>query len=130
MPPQRIVRTAGWLFINLAIAASAFGQWNPLNPVADVKEQDDGVLLKMQTGTLRLQICSDSIVRITYVAGATFPDGPSDVITKTAWPKTSWTMQSSDKDVSVTTPRLKLTIARKDGTILFADAGGNELFQD
>jgi len=127
---QQMVRGAGWLFVHLALAGSALGQWNPLNPVVDVKQQDDRVILKMQTGTLRLQICSDSIVRVTYAPVATFPDGPSYVVTKTTWPKTSWTMQSSEKDVTVATSRLKLTIARKDGTILFADATGKKLFQD
>jgi alpha-D-xyloside xylohydrolase len=126
---QQIIRVAGWLFVSLVLAASALGQWTHLNPVVDVK-QDDGVLLKMQRGTLRLQICSDSIVRVTYAPGATFPDGRSYVITKTTWPQTSWKMQSSDKDVTVATSRLKLTIARKDGSILFADASGKKLFQD
>jgi alpha-D-xyloside xylohydrolase len=127
---QQMVRGAGWLFVQLALVTSALGQWNPLNPVVDVKQQDDRVILKMQTGTLRLQICSDSIVRVTYAPVATFPDDPSYVVTKTTWPKTWWTMQSSEKDVTVATSRLKLTIARKDGTILFADATGKKLFQD
>jgi len=127
---KQMVRAAGWLFVHLALAGSALGQWNPLNPVVDVKQQDDGVILKMQTGTLRLQICSDSIVRVTYAPVPTFSDGPSYVITKTTWPKSSWTMQSSEKDVTVATSRLKLTIARKDGTTLFADASGKKLFQD
>ena len=127
---KQMVPAAGWLFVHLALATSALGQWNPLNPVVAVKQQDDGVILKMQTGTLRLQVCSDSIVRVTYAPGTTFPDGPFYVITKTVWPRTSWTMQSSDKDVTVATSRLKLTIARKDGAILFADASGKKLFQD
>ena len=121
---------AGWLFLHLVVAASAFGQWNPLNPVADVNQKDDGVVLKMQRGTLRLQICSDSIVRVTFAPGATFPDVPPYVITKASWPKGSWTMQPSEKSVTIVTSRLKITIARKDGAILFADAGDKKLFQD
>jgi alpha-D-xyloside xylohydrolase len=125
-----MVRAAGWLLLHLVLAASAFGQWNPLNPVVDVKQQDDGVVLKMQRGTLRLLVCSDTIVRVTYAPGTSFPDEASYVITKTSWPKISWKMQSSEKDVTIVTSRLKVTIARKDGTILFADAGGRKLFQD
>jgi alpha-D-xyloside xylohydrolase len=125
-----MVRAARWLFLHLALAASAFGQWNPLNPVADVNQKDDGVVLKMQRGTLRLQICSDSIVRVTFAPGATLPDVPSYVITKASWAKTSWTMQSSEKGVTIVTSRLKVTIARNDGAILFSDTGGKKLFQD
>jgi alpha-D-xyloside xylohydrolase len=121
---------AGWLVVSLSVASGVRAQWNPLNGVAEVKQQDDGVLLKMQRGTLRLQICSDSIVRVTYTAGANFPNAPSYVITKTNWAKASWTMQSSDKDVVVATPRMKVTVTRKDGAILFNDAAGKKLFQD
>jgi alpha-D-xyloside xylohydrolase len=130
MTRKQMVRAAGWLLLHLVLAGSAFGQWNPLNPVEDVKQQDDGVVLKMQRGTLRLFVCSDTIVRVTYAPGASFPDDAPYVITKTSWPKTSWTMKSSEKDVTVVTSRLKVTIARKDGTILFADANGKKLFQD
>jgi alpha-D-xyloside xylohydrolase len=125
-----MVRRAGWLFLHLALAASTFAQWNPQNPITEVKQQDDGVVLKMQNGTLRLQICSDAIVRVTYAPGAAFPDTTSYVITKTSWPKTQWTTQSTEKDLTLQTPRLKITIARKDGAILFADAVGKKLFQD
>jgi alpha-D-xyloside xylohydrolase len=121
---------AGWLVASLSVASGVRAQWNPLNGVAEVKQQDDGVLVKMHRGTLRLQICSDSIVRVTYVATASFPDAPSYVITKTNWGKAPWTMQSSDKDVVVTTPRMKVTVTRKDGAILFSDAAGKKLFQD
>jgi len=114
----------------LSLASSAFAQWNPLNPVAEVKQQENGVVLGMRAGTLRLQICSDSIVRVTYAPGSTLPDTPQYVITKTNWPAMQWTMQSDEKDVTLVTPRLKVTITRKDGTILFSDAAGKKLFQD
>jgi alpha-D-xyloside xylohydrolase len=130
MASKRMACAAGWLFLHLALAASAFGQWNPLNPVLDVNQKDDSVVLKMQRGTLRLQICSDSIVRVTFAPDATFPDVPAYVITKTSWPEIRWSMQSSEKDVTIVTSRLKVTIARKNGAILFADAGGKKLFQD
>jgi alpha-D-xyloside xylohydrolase len=130
MRPQVRALRAGILVLSLGLASSASAQWNPLNPVAGVKQQDDSVVLAMQRGTLRLQICSDSIVRVTYSPDATFPDTPKYVITKTNWPKTQWTMQSSDNDVRVTTSSMKVTITRKDGAILFSDAAGKKLFQD
>ena len=130
MPKRASALRAGCLLFSLALASTVFAQWNPLNPVASVKQQDDGVVLAMQKGTLRLQICSDSIVRVTYSPAATFPNTPQYAITKTNWPKTQWTMQSSDNEVSVTTSSMKATITRKDGAILFSDVGGKKLFQD
>jgi alpha-D-xyloside xylohydrolase len=124
------VIAAGWLAVNLLAASGVRAQWNPLNGVVDVKQQDDGMLLKMQKGTLRLQICSASIIRVTFAPGDGFPDSPSYVIAKKNWPKASWTMQASEKDVAVTTPRMKVVVGRKDGAILFTDAAGKKLFQD
>jgi alpha-D-xyloside xylohydrolase len=116
---------AASLILSLALTSAAVAQWNPLNPVAKVKQQGDGVLLAMQYGTLRLRVCSDSIVRVTYSASATFPDAPEFVIIKTSWPAVPWT-----KDVALITARLKVTITRKDGAILFTDAAGKKLFED
>jgi len=130
MRPQRIVRGAGWLLLHLALATSTLAQWNPQNPFTEVKQQDDGFVLKTQNGTLRLQICSDSIVRVTYALGSAFPDTTSYVVTKTSWPKTQWATQSTEKDLTLQTRRLKVTVARKEGTIQFADASGKKLFQD
>ena len=50
-------------------AGAAEAQWNPLNPVKEMQKQADGILLKMERGTLRLTVCSDSIVRVTYAPG-------------------------------------------------------------
>ena len=121
---------AGWLVASLSLASGVRAQWNALNPVADVKQQEDSVLLKMRKGTLRLQICSDSIVRVTYAPGESFPDTPSYFITKTSWPKTQWTMQSGEKDIAVVTARMRVAVSRMDGAILFSDAAGKKLFQD
>ncbi len=130
MRTQKRALRAGTLVLSLGLASSAFAQWNPLNPVGEAKQQENGVVLGMRTGTLRLQICSDSIVRVTYAPGSTLPDTPQYVVTKTNWPAVQWTMQSGEKDVALVTPRLKVTITRKDGTILFSDAAGKKLFQD
>ena len=121
---------AGFLLFSLVLAPHAIAQWNPLNAVAGVKQQDDGVLLTMQAGTLRLQICSDSIVRVTYAPGAGVPDTPEYLVTKTSWPAVPWKMQSSDNDLTLETSRLKVTITRKAGAILFSDAAGKKLFED
>jgi alpha-D-xyloside xylohydrolase len=121
---------AGLLVLGLAVASSTLAQWNPLNPVVAVKQQDDGIVLAMQRGTLHVQICSSMIVRVTYSSDATIPDTPQYVITKTKWPKTQWTMEFGNNDVRVTTPSLKVTITRKDGAVLFSDAAGKKLFQD
>jgi alpha-D-xyloside xylohydrolase len=130
MPQRASALRTGCLLFSLVLAPNAIAQWNPLNPVAGVKQREDGVVLTMQAGTLRLQICSDSIVRVTYAPGASVPDTPQYVITKTSWPAAPWKIASSDNDLTLTTSRLKVTITRKAGAILFSDAAGKKLFED
>src|ERR1035438_8890902 len=120
---------AGALLL-LCLPSSAFAQWNTLNPVTSVKQQADGVVLTMRAGTLRILVCSDSIVRVTYSPDADIPDTPQYVVIKNRWPASHWTLQSSDSVIQLTTATMRVTVTNKDGTILFADAGGKKLFQD
>jgi alpha-D-xyloside xylohydrolase len=131
MRRRRNATLAGAALLLLSFfAGGALGQWNPLHPVNRVDRQADGVVLVMQKGTLRLTICSDSIVRVTYSADGNFPDAPSYVVTKKSWPAVPWTMESTDGAVQVSTSRMKVMVSKKDGAILFADASGKKLFQD
>jgi alpha-D-xyloside xylohydrolase len=118
------------LVLCFAFPCCSNAQWNPLNPVNDVKRDANGVTLTMHEGTLRIQLASESIVRVTYSATSAFPDSSQFMITKTSWSPVQWDMQSSDKDITLSTARLKVTITRVNGTILFSDASGKKLFQD
>jgi alpha-D-xyloside xylohydrolase len=95
-----------------------------------VRQQPDGVLLSMQSGTLKLQVCSPAIVRVLYSPTATFPQKPDYVILKQTWPATAFKLDSQQDEVVLTTDRLKVSIARKDGAITFSDAQGKKLFTD
>jgi alpha-D-xyloside xylohydrolase len=110
--------------------AAAHAQWRPLNPVVGVQQQPQGVIFTMQSGLLRIEVCSDSIIHVVYSPVSSFPTRHDDVVLKTHWPATPWTMQSTDKEDSLATSRLKVLVTRKDGAIAFSDATGRRLFQD
>jgi alpha-D-xyloside xylohydrolase len=118
------------LLLSAVLLAPVQAQWNPLNPVTAAKEEPDGATLTLQTGILRLRICSDSIIRITYAPGTSLPDTPQYVITKNAWPRTAFQMQSTENEIVLTTSALKVAVNRKSGAILYADLAGKKLFQD
>jgi alpha-D-xyloside xylohydrolase len=120
---------AGVLLL-LGLSSSAFAQWDTLNPVSNVKQQADGAVLTMRVGTLRILVCSDSIVRVTYSPDAGIPDTPQYVVIKNSWPASQWTLRSSDNVIQLTTATMRVTVTKKDGAILFADANGKKLFQD
>jgi alpha-D-xyloside xylohydrolase len=119
------------LFILFSVPVTvAHAQWNPLNPIVGVQQQDDGVLFTLQSGVLRVQVCTSSIIRVRYSPASSFPDRPDYVVTKTSWPTPQWEMRSADKEITLTTPRLRVAVNRKNGAIAFSDATGRRLFQD
>ena len=101
-----------------------------MNPVRKVQQESDGVVFSMGTGTLKVQVCSDSVIHVLYSATATFPKRADYVVTKESWPVAQWTMQSSDDAVTLTTSLLKVTVTKKDGAIAYAEVHGGSLVQE
>jgi len=122
------------VFTSLAIialqASLASAQWASMNPVLDVQKQADGVVLKMKSGTLKVQVCSDSIVHVLYSATSSFPTRFDPVVIKTSWPAVNWTLQSNDNEITLGTTRLKVAITRQDGAITYRDLAGKQLVQE
>src|ERR671925_1410899 len=52
-----------FLLFFVCFSGIATAQWNPLNPVVAVQKEPDGGRFTLQRGVMRLQICSDSIIR-------------------------------------------------------------------
>ena len=118
------------ILICLLCGPATQAQWTAMNPVKQVQQQADGVLFSMGTGTLKVQVCSDSVIRVLYSPTAAFPKLPDYVITKESWPAAQWTMQSTDDEVTLTTSLLKVRVTRKDGAIAYADLHGDSLLQE
>jgi len=98
-----------------------------MNPVHTVQQEADSVIFSMGTGTLKIQVCSESVIHVLYSPTAAFPKRTDYVVIKETWPATKWTMQSADDAVTLSTSLLKVTITRKDGAISYADANGQGL---
>ncbi len=130
MRSLRQVVPLGVLLALICLPLKIHAQWNPANPVVSVARQSDGALFTMKTGVLRVRVCSDFIVQVIYSPTASFPDEPSYIVTKTAWPAAQWTFDTTDKDVVLATSRMKVTVFRENGKILFSDSSGKKLFQD
>ncbi len=114
----------------LFASTAACAQWTAMNPVQQVQKQADGVLFSMGTGTLKVQVCSDSVIHVLYSPTASFPKRPDFVVTKENWPTAQWSMQSTDDAVILSTSLLKLTVTKKDGAIAYAEAHGGALVQE
>jgi alpha-D-xyloside xylohydrolase len=106
---------------------SALAQWQYYNPVTGVQQQPTGVQFTMKTGLLRLQFCSDSIVRVTYSPTASFPEREDFVVTKKNWPAVKFQLQDGADAVTIATTKLKIVIAKADGGISYRDGEGHAL---
>jgi alpha-D-xyloside xylohydrolase len=129
-PSQRFFAFLAGLFVCLFCASAAHAQWTAMNPVRKVQQEADGVVFSMGTGTLKVQVCSESVIHVLYSATATFPKRADYVVTKESWPAAQWTMQSTDDAVTLTTSLLKVTVTKKDGAIVYAEVHGGSLVQE
>ena len=110
-------RKAYLLFITVWISVSAaqlHAQWTQMNPVKGVQKETDGVVFSMGTGTLKLQVCSDSVIRVLYSPTSVFPKKTDYVVIKESWPAAKWTMDSSSDAITLSTSLLKITVTKKD----------------
>jgi alpha-D-xyloside xylohydrolase len=108
----------------------AYAQWQPANPVKELRRVDDGVVFTMNTGTLKLQICTESMIRVLYSASADFPQRPDYVVLKSGCPGIAFQLRSTDTSTSIITAQMKAVVTLKDGHIQFQDASGKKLFED
>ena len=118
------------LSVCLLCAIPAHAQWKAMNPVQKVQQEPDGVLFSQGTGTLKVQVCSDSVIHVLYSPTASFPKRMDYVVTKENWPATQWTTQSTDDAVTLTTSLLKVTVTRNNGAITYAEVHGDSLVQE
>ena len=101
-----------------------------MNPVKSVQQKSDGALFELATGFLKIEVCSDTVIHVLYSPTSSFPTKPDYVLIKQRWPTTKWTMNSSAETATLSTARLKIVVAKKDGAINFTDEHGNSLLQE
>ena len=119
-----------WPVIWLGVAAvMVLPAWGRMAAVVGVQKKSDGVILTMQSGTLRLQVWSDRIIRVTYTPGTQLPTTKSlSVIGKPA--QTMWSLpQTSDVDV-LKTESLQVRVDRNTGAVGFYDSNSHPILQE
>src|SRR5262249_45437439 len=110
-----------------AVAASA--QWKPLNPVIAVEKQAGGAKFVLQSGTLQIQVCSNTVIHVRLSPPLPVAAAENLVIVKEKWAPVKWAFGSTDDAVTLTTAQIRVTVARKDSSITFSDLSDRKLFQ-
>ncbi|MBN2104161.1 DUF4968 domain-containing protein [bacterium] len=98
--------------------------------------QADHVILNLKNETstdadqMRIQICSENIIRVTATRRACFSKRPSLIVTKTQWEPVEWTLARKDECLVLKTSRLRVQVHEKKGTISFYNTDGELLLQE
>jgi alpha-D-xyloside xylohydrolase len=93
---------------------------------AKVQKRGDGVLLTTPDGTLRLQVWSDRIVRVTFAPGNKLPEKKSfSVITKPT--RAKWKLSETPDEVILETQAVRACVDKKTGAVGFFDLNGNPI---
>jgi alpha-D-xyloside xylohydrolase len=121
---------SAFLLLALFLPASSIAQWTAPNPIFDFQKQPDGLIIHQKIGTLRFQVCSPAILRLTYSPTASFPEQPNPAIVRSNWPASEWSVQSSNDTVALVTAALKVMVDRKTGAITYSSADGKVLLHD
>ena len=84
----------------------------------------------MYRGTLRIQICADSIIHVVYSPTATFPQRPDYVVLKKSWPTVEWKLQNNRDNITISTARMLVVVDRKEGSIAYSSTDGHKLMTE
>ena len=90
----------------------------------------DGVRLQTRDGYVTLHVRSDSIVRVTFSRTRDFRTDDMVVVGPTNTSAVRWTTSSTPQTVIVTTPKLRVNVARTDGAVTFADTSGRAILAE
>ena len=78
--------TVGFLLVGSIPAAA---QWKDADPVTDVQREPDGIRFVVKSGVMKLQVCSDSIIRVLYTRRPSFPDAQTTWLSRRTGPPPS-----------------------------------------
>ena len=110
------------------IPVRASGQWTVPDTVLSVRKQNDGAVFTMKSGTLRILVCTPSMVRLVYAHGDSLPSRTDYVVLKRDRPAAEWTFDSTAREATLRSAELAVTVTFDNGAVTFADSSGKKLF--
>lgn len=96
----------------------------------------DGVLLELKKekesdpAWIKIQVCTDDIIRVIASPEKTFSTRPSLMVTKNEWAPVQWTVKENGDKIEIATPKVIVHVQAKTGAVTFSDAQGRLLLQE
>jgi alpha-D-xyloside xylohydrolase len=86
-----------------------------------------GVDFKTQRGLLRVQLCTDSLLHVTFVTGE-LKSHPQPWIVQTDWAPVAFTVtEDASQNIVISTKHLRIIAGRDSASLVFQDADGKVL---
>ena len=93
------------------------------------QKDSEGVTFALETGTLRIQVCTDKIVRVVSSPTSKIPPLENFVVIR-HWTPVPFTVDESANDVTVRTRQLQVRVERGSGAVTFLDPAGKVVLQE
>jgi alpha-D-xyloside xylohydrolase len=100
-------------------------------PVTSVTKDATGVTFAMTPGMMRIDVCTDGIIRVRYSQQSAMPvdNNMSFLVTKT-WSTVAFTQTETASDVSIVTSKVQVKVNKSTGALTFLDASGTTVLQE
>ena len=93
------------------------------------QKDSEGVTFALETGTLRIQVCTDKIVRVVSSPTSKIPPLENFVVIR-HWTPVPFTVDESANDVTVRTRQLQVRVDRGSGAVTFLDPAGEVVLKE
>lgn len=98
-------------------------------PVRSVAKDSGGVTLQMTPGVMRLQVCTDRIVRVRYAPTGELPKAEEFVVTR-AWKAVPFKVDDAAQAVTLATNQIRVVVNKATGAVAFFDKAGKALLRE
>ncbi|MDP4286009.1 MAG: glycoside hydrolase family 31 protein [Bacteroidota bacterium] len=96
---------------------------------ANPEKDDSNVVYQTEKGFIKLQVCSDNIIRVVVSPVKSLKERESLMVITYPDQKAKWIMHETERYISVETKKLIATIDKSNNTVLFYDKSGNLLLE-
>jgi alpha-D-xyloside xylohydrolase len=94
-------------------------------------QESDGVLFNLpNSAKMKVQVCTDKIIRILYTLQSTIPAPESYIVVKKTWEPTTFTVQDGASAVSISTATVKVDVSKTTGAISYYTKGGTLIMEE
>lgn len=92
-------------------------------------QNQNGITVNLSGSTLKVDVCTDNIIRVSYASGTTLPEKKSLVVIN-EWTETPFTVDETESQIELNTAKLKLQISKTTGAISYLNLTGSTIVSE